>query len=72
MRRLATRDALESQPREPLDLLRHPGSSTTAFEPRLTLDTTRPLAELVDEAVAYVEHALAATCERRSAAGGRS
>jgi predicted kinase len=53
--RLATRDALESQPREPLDLRRHPGSAATRFEPRLTLDTTRPLAALVDEAVAYVE-----------------
>jgi len=55
-RRLATRDALESQPREPLDLRRHPGSAATRIEPRLTLDTTRPFAELVDEAVAYVDH----------------
>jgi predicted kinase len=54
-RRLATREALESQPREPLDLRRHPGSRQTAFQPRLTLDTTRPLGDLVDEAVAYVE-----------------
>lgn len=56
VRRLATRDALESQPREPLDLMRHPDSVETAFQPRLTLDTMRPLAELVDEALAYVEH----------------
>lgn len=54
-RRLVTRDALESQPREPLDLVRHPGSIETAFQPRLTLDTMRPLAELVGEALAYIE-----------------
>jgi predicted kinase len=56
VRRLATRDALESQPRSPLDLRRHPGSAPTRFEPRLTLDTTRPLRELVDEALAYIRH----------------
>jgi predicted kinase len=60
-RRLATRDALESQPRVPLDLRRHPGAAATRFEPRLTLDTTRPLALLVDQAVAYVRTALAPT-----------
>jgi predicted kinase len=53
-RRLATRDALESQPRDPLDLKKHPGSTPTAYEPRLTLDTTRPLDALVERAVAYV------------------
>jgi predicted kinase len=53
-RRLATRDALESQPRAPLDLTRHPGSSATVFEPRLTLDTTRPLDDLVGSALAYL------------------
>lgn len=53
-RRLATRDALESQPRNPLDLRKHPGSTPTQFQPRLTLDTTRPLPENIDEAVAYV------------------
>lgn len=58
-RRLATREALESQPRAPLDLRQHPGAVATMFEPRLTLDTTRPLAELVDEAVAYVQAVLA-------------
>lgn len=62
-RRLKTRVALESQPRVPLDLLRHPGAGATAFEPRLTLDTTRPLAGLVTEAVAYVER-LACEMER--------
>ncbi len=62
-RRLATREALESQPRDPLDLARHPGSRPTAFEPRLTLDTTRRLEELVDEAVVYVDH-----CSRHRAA----
>ena len=56
IRRLATRDALESQPREPLALDRHPGSAATTFEPRLTLDTTRLLDDLVAEALAYVEH----------------
>ena len=56
VRRLATRDALESQPHEPLDLVRHPGSAATTFEPRLTLDTTRPLAELANEALAYITH----------------
>jgi predicted kinase len=55
VRRLATRDALESQPRQPLDLLRHPGSAATAFEPRLTLDTTAPLDDLVDAALEYIE-----------------
>lgn len=53
-RRLATRDALESQPREPLDLRSHPGSAPTKYEPRLTLDTTRPLDELAGMALAYV------------------
>jgi predicted kinase len=55
MRQLATREALESQMREPLDLVRHPGSRATAFQPRLVLDTTRPLGDLVGEGVAYVE-----------------
>ncbi|HZP57364.1 MAG TPA: ATP-binding protein [Dehalococcoidia bacterium] len=53
-RRLAAREALASQPREPLDLARHAGAAPTAFQPRLALDTLRPLAPLVDEAVAYV------------------
>ncbi|MGH7621675.1 MAG: AAA family ATPase [Gemmatimonadaceae bacterium] len=53
-RRLVSRTALASQPREPLDLARHPGAAATSFEPRLTLDTTRPLAELVDKALAYI------------------
>ena len=38
-----------------LDLTRHPGAVTTAFQPRLVLDTTRPLADLVDEALAYID-----------------
>ena len=53
-RRLATRDALESQPRAPLDLERHPGAAATSFHPRLVVDTTRPLVEIVDEALAYL------------------
>ncbi len=59
-RRLATRERLESNPREPLVLDRHPGSSATAFQPRLTVDTMRPLADLVDEAVTYVNAAVPA------------
>jgi predicted kinase len=54
VRRLATRDALESQPRAPLDLTRHPGAAATSFLPRLVLDTARPLAVLVDEALVYI------------------
>lgn len=54
VRRLATRNGRESNPKEPLDLLRHPGAVETRFEPRLTLDTTRPLDEIVEEALAYV------------------
>jgi predicted kinase len=59
VRRLRGRDAMPSQPREPLTLTELPGAVDTAYEPRLTLDTTRPIDELVDEAVAYVEQALA-------------
>ncbi len=55
VRRPAMREALESQPRQ-LDLLRRPGSAATTYQPRLTLDTTRSLDELVDEALAYIEH----------------
>jgi predicted kinase len=58
VRRLAARDGLESHPRAPLDLLRHPGSSETRFQPRITLDTTRPLDELMDQAIAYVDTAV--------------
>ncbi len=54
LRRLATRDAVESQPREPLDLALHAGAAPTAFEPRLTVDTTRPLDDNVAEAVAHI------------------
>ena len=53
-RRLATRPALASQLREPLDLSRHPGATATSFRPRLTLDTRRAIAELVDDVIAYV------------------
>ena len=53
-RRLVTRDALESQPRAPIDLTRHPGSAATAFQPRLTLDTTGALPDLVEQALAYL------------------
>jgi predicted kinase len=60
VRRLATRDALESQPRDPLDMRRFPDSAPTAYEPRLTLDTRRPLDEIVADAAAYVRAAIAA------------
>lgn len=53
-RRLATRDALESQPRVPLDLRRHPGTIAVDCE-RLTLDTTRPLSDVLREALAYID-----------------
>ncbi len=52
-RRLATRDAMESQPRNPLDLARHAGATPTSFQPRLVLDTTRALGDLVEEALSY-------------------
>lgn len=54
VRRLATRDAMESQPREPLDLSRHQGAAPSTFRPRLVLDTTRPLGDLVAESLAYI------------------
>ena len=55
VQRLATRSALESQPRERLNPDRFPGIAETQFEPRITLDTTRPLAATVEEAAAFVE-----------------
>ncbi len=58
LHRLSTREIVESQPRDPLDLARHPGSTPTAFQPRLTLDTMRPLAALIPEALAYIEAVL--------------
>jgi predicted kinase len=54
VRRLATRNGRESNPKEPLDLLRHPGAVETRFQPRLTLDTRRALDAIADEAAAYV------------------
>jgi predicted kinase len=54
VRRLATRPALESQPRAPLDLLQHAGSAATRFQPRLVLDTTRSVEDLLDEALTYI------------------
>jgi predicted kinase len=55
VRRLATREALESQPRERLNPDRYPGIAETQFEPRLVLDTTRPLEDLVADAIGYIE-----------------
>jgi predicted kinase len=54
-RRLGSRNGLESHPREPLDLMRHPGAVETQHYPRLVLDTTRPLPEIVEEAMDYVQ-----------------
>ena len=68
-RRLATRAALESQPRVPLDLTRHPGSAPTSFQPRLVLDTTRPLPGLVDEALAYIDAVSRRSCLPQGARG---
>jgi predicted kinase len=64
-RRLATRDAVESQPRAPLDLARHPGATPTAFQPRLVVDTTRPFAAVVAEALAYIERLTSPTTDDR-------
>ncbi len=58
-RRLVTREALESQPREPLDLRRYPGTIEVACD-RLVLDTTRPLDDILAEALAYIEAAVPA------------
>ena len=65
VRRLATRDALKSQPRVPLDLRRHPGTIVVDCE-RLTLDTTRPLAELINEALVYIRARTATPAAPRS------
>jgi len=51
--RLATRDALISQPREPYRFDRVDGIVEPSCE-RLVLDTLRPLDAIVDEAVAYI------------------
>jgi predicted kinase len=67
-RRLMARNALESQPREPLDLSRHLGATTTSFQPRLVLDTMRPITDLVDNALAYIE---VLTARPRLAQGAR-
>jgi predicted kinase len=52
--RLASRDGLLSQPREPYRFDLVDGIAQPACE-RLVLDTTRSLAELVEEAMAYIE-----------------
>jgi len=51
-RRLATRDALASQPRDVRNW--RAAGATEPSAPRLILDTLRPLDELVEEAVTYV------------------
>jgi predicted kinase len=68
LHRLRTRDALESQPREPLNLDRYEGIGETMFEPRLTLDTTRPLDDLVADALNYIERALTTDGQRMTTA----
>jgi predicted kinase len=70
-RRLATRDALESQPRIPLKLSRHSSAAATSFQPRLVLDTTRPITALVDDALGYIE-ALTTESPLPRGAGGRT
>jgi predicted kinase len=52
LHRLASRDSLESQMRKPPDL-RRLGAIEVTCE-RLTIDTTRPLEECVDDALAYI------------------
>jgi predicted kinase len=54
--RLASRDALVSQPREPYRFDLVDGIEEPSCE-RLVLDTTRRLGEIADEAVAYIEAA---------------
>jgi predicted kinase len=71
VRRLATRPALASQPREPLDLTRHAGAAPTSFAPRLVLDTLRPLAGLVEDARRYIDAARHASRDAAAAAMGR-
>ncbi len=58
-RRLATREARSSQPREPIDASALSGTIAVGGA-RLTLDTTRPLADLVADALAYIRAAVAA------------
>jgi predicted kinase len=64
LRRLTTRHALESQPRTILNPDRHPGIAETQFEPRLVLDTTRALDDLVAEALTYIDRALITDARR--------
>jgi len=52
-RRLATRDAPASQPRVPYDFSHTPGTIEPSCE-RFTLDTTRPLDEVVAAALGYI------------------
>lgn len=58
-RRLATRTALESQPRGAFDFTRVEGIAPPTCE-RLVVDTTRPLDQCVREAVTYVRNGVAA------------
>ncbi len=53
--RLATRNALVSQPREPFAQRTQPGYAPTCD--RLVLDTTQPLDDLIAEALAYLRRA---------------
>ena len=58
-RRLAERPALASQPREVIDWLAQPGTERPNGA-RLCIDATRPLAEIADEAAAYLLRLVAA------------
>jgi predicted kinase len=57
-RRLASRDAMPSQPRERLKLEAYPGAIEAMHQPRLTLDTRRPIDELVAESLRYIDAAV--------------
>ena len=57
-RRLATRDALVSQQRVPFTQRAEPGYVPSCE--RLTIDTTRPLTDVVAQALAYVRQAVPA------------
>ncbi len=52
-RRLESREALPANPRQRVDWLAMPGTQAP-IRPRLTLDTVRPIEELVDIALAYL------------------
>lgn len=58
-RRLLTREALLTNPRERIDWLSIPGTREPSRE-RLKLDTSQPVASLLESALAYLAHGRAA------------